>query len=44
LCEVVVAGFGESAAQRFGASFVSGCLEDAVFSFAGVDEEADFVE
>ena len=35
---------GESAPEGFGASFVSGGLEDAVFAFARVEEEPDLGE
>jgi hypothetical protein len=42
--EVVVAVAGESVAECFFAACVPGCGEDPRCSFAGVEEEPDFVE
>jgi hypothetical protein len=42
--EVVVSVSGESVAECFFAACVPGCGEDAGCSFAGVEEEPDFVE
>jgi hypothetical protein len=41
---LALSGVCESLAECVVASHVSGGLEDAVFSFAGVDEEPDFVD